>query len=210
LEADLKGTKQTLGTAALTLVKKVRKLEDQLKTKKRKGVVFDFDEEKNAAKENIDFDGLYLLAKASLASASVDDVDFDMDAHVQHGADQEPDEIQLSYFRRRHIQRVRRNFTVGSTGVTSTSAAETTIPTTKDDLSNDHTSTKVPSDGITTDSIPADVPSDGVSAHTSGPTVTTVELTIPTTPIGVSFVSMDKGKSIMMEEDSPVNQRIKR
>jgi hypothetical protein len=87
LEADHKGTKQTLDTDVLMLVNKVRKLEDQLKTKKRKGMVFDSDEEKDAAKENVDLDGLYLLAKASLVSASADAADVDMDGHVQPDAD---------------------------------------------------------------------------------------------------------------------------
>ena len=66
LEKDLKHTKKTLGKAVVTLVKRVKKFETQLKTKRRKGVVVESDEEVTEGSDKIDLEGLHLLATTTL------------------------------------------------------------------------------------------------------------------------------------------------
>ena len=79
MDKDLKTTKKTLGEAIVKLVKKVKKLEDKLKSRKRKGVMVDSDEETAESKDEIDLDGIHLLDTTTLESTDVDTtVDMDV------------------------------------------------------------------------------------------------------------------------------------
>jgi hypothetical protein len=68
LEKDLQFTKLNLGKAVLTLVGRVKKLETKLKAGKRKGVVYESDDESSKASDKIDLTGLELLAATTLDS----------------------------------------------------------------------------------------------------------------------------------------------
>lgn len=83
LDKDLKDTKLTFGTVVLTLINRVKNLEDQIKTKRAKGVVSDSEEDH----EHFDMDGLNMLASATLASAHTEPAGFNMDENVQPTTD---------------------------------------------------------------------------------------------------------------------------
>ncbi|GJT07848.1 putative ribonuclease H-like domain-containing protein [Tanacetum coccineum] len=67
LESELKDTKKTLGTAIITLVGRVKKLEGALKKRKRKPIISDSDDDAERVEKEIDMDSLLALANASLA-----------------------------------------------------------------------------------------------------------------------------------------------
>ncbi|GJR49113.1 putative ribonuclease H-like domain-containing protein [Tanacetum coccineum] len=67
LESELKDTKKTLGTAIITLVRRVKKLEGALKKRKRNLVISDSDDDAERLEKEIDMDLLLALANASLA-----------------------------------------------------------------------------------------------------------------------------------------------
>ncbi|GKE74303.1 hypothetical protein Tco_1536344, partial [Tanacetum coccineum] len=67
LESELKDTKKTLGIAIITLVGRVKKMEDALKKRKRKPVIYDSDDDAERVEKEIDMDSLLALANASLA-----------------------------------------------------------------------------------------------------------------------------------------------
>ncbi|GJR77425.1 hypothetical protein Tco_0089790 [Tanacetum coccineum] len=67
LESELKDTKKTLGTAIITLVGRVKKLEGALKKRKRKLVISDSDDDAERVEKEIDMDSLLALENASLA-----------------------------------------------------------------------------------------------------------------------------------------------
>ncbi|GJR65398.1 hypothetical protein Tco_0011463 [Tanacetum coccineum] len=67
LESELKDTKKTLGTAIITLVGRVKKLEGALKKRKRKLIISDSDDDAERVEKEIDMDSLLALANASLA-----------------------------------------------------------------------------------------------------------------------------------------------
>ncbi|GJR21848.1 hypothetical protein Tco_0970375 [Tanacetum coccineum] len=68
LECELKDTKKTLGTAIITLVGRVKKLEGALKKRKRKPIISDSDDDAKRVEKEIDMDSLLALANASLAA----------------------------------------------------------------------------------------------------------------------------------------------
>ncbi|GJS16869.1 Orf y [Tanacetum coccineum] len=68
LECELKDTKKILGTAIITLVGRVKKLEGALKKRKRKPIISDSDDDAKRVEKEIDMDSLLALANASLAA----------------------------------------------------------------------------------------------------------------------------------------------
>ncbi|GKF47952.1 hypothetical protein Tco_0141203, partial [Tanacetum coccineum] len=67
LKSELKDTKKTLGTAIITLVGRVKKLEGALKKRKRKPIISDSDDDAEIVENEIDMDSLLALANALLA-----------------------------------------------------------------------------------------------------------------------------------------------
>lgn len=204
------------------MVEKVRKLENKVKSKKRKGVVIESDEEQDEAKKDIDLDGFHFLAKASLESARVVDPAVPMGVH-DHPDDEQPDDAQLSSARRSQLQRLIRKseqstfernkvHVADTSGMAPTSSSIPVVATSLlVDAVMEDVSAKISTDGHSTDVITADQASTGVGISSdpipSDLAVTHIE---PIIPSGVSSVRLDKGKSVMMEADTPVRQRTKK
>jgi hypothetical protein len=226
LEKDLKDTKQTLGTAVLTLIKRVKKLEDQIKNKKTKVVVSDSEDDKAAPKEHFDLDGLHMLASATLASANTKAADFDMGANVQPTTDQEPDITIVSYSRRTRLHRLRRK-----SGGSSFETYKLNISATSRDVPAGSFSVTAGSAPIPAP-IPSGVPLGAVpAANIAIPTIGSINDEVPVVTVfanvpsggslipiihitalhsDVSSAPINKGKSPMVEEEPPVKHRTKR
>lgn len=103
LEKELNHTKKTLGKAVVTLVKRVKKLENKLKTKKRKGAVIDSDEEVIAESDKLDLEGLHLLATTTLESDQ-HEAPVSRPATTAHSVDKSsPKDQKVSYVRRKYL-----------------------------------------------------------------------------------------------------------
>ena len=103
MEKDLKHTKRTLGEAVVTLVKGVKKLENQLKTQKRKGVVVELDEEVTKGSDKLDLEGLHLLATTTVESAQ-DDVPVVKDVPAAPPTEtSSPKDKKVLYVRRKYL-----------------------------------------------------------------------------------------------------------
>ncbi|GKA57796.1 hypothetical protein Tco_0756984 [Tanacetum coccineum] len=84
LESELKDTKKTLGTAIITLVGRVKKLEGALNKRKRKPVISDSDDDAERVETEIDMNSLLALANASLAEQQASFVTPSKDSDLTH------------------------------------------------------------------------------------------------------------------------------
>jgi hypothetical protein len=103
LEKELKHTKQTLGKAVVTLVERVKKLENKLKTWKRKGAVIDSDEEVIVESDKLDLEGLHLLATTTLESDQHDAPVSKPATTAPSVAKSTPKDQKVSYVRRKYL-----------------------------------------------------------------------------------------------------------
>ena len=134
-----------------------------------------------------------------------------MNAQGIHAADKAPPPTQLSYERRRQLQRLRRDSGVAATS-TSIPAEATSFHA---NVVMEDASAKVSADEQSVDAISADKAADPVStgfrisstSNTSDPVISVDKTTIPIT---VSTTSSDKGKSVMTEQTLPARPKSKK
>jgi hypothetical protein len=105
LEQDLHFTKKNLSQAVLTLIGRVKKLETKLKARKRKGVVYESDEESSKVSNKIDLEGLELLAATTLNSVQHKTADARPepsrpDASTHSADPSDPKDSSITYVRR--------------------------------------------------------------------------------------------------------------
>ncbi|GJX89049.1 hypothetical protein Tco_0341063, partial [Tanacetum coccineum] len=227
LESELKDTKKTLGTAIITLVGRVKKLEGALKKRKRKPVISDSDDDAERVEKEIDMDSLLALANASLAEQQSSFVTPSKDN--DSGESQEQD-ISSSTLAAAHIlsqTKLHAERVAKSPAQVSSRSVKTYTRASKGSASEDTSSrmdfspNAVTPGGLTHSSANQDIPAD-IFVTLGNMPISTGSGTIPadvSVPTGSSTftagseqvppvsTSVDKGKAQLVDEPTPTQER---
>ncbi|GKD02943.1 putative ribonuclease H-like domain-containing protein, partial [Tanacetum coccineum] len=214
LESELKDTKKTLGTAIITLVGRVKKLEGALKKRKRKPVISDSDDDAERVEKEIDMDSLPALENASLAEQQSSFVTPSKDN--DSGESQEQD-ISYSTLAAAHIlsqtklhaERVAKSPTQGSSRSVKTYTRASKGSAFEDTSSRmDFSPNTVTPGGLTHSYANQDIPAD-IFVTPGNMAISTGSGTIPAGSEQVPPVStsIDKGKAQLVDEPTPTQER---
>ncbi|GJR56836.1 hypothetical protein Tco_1498998 [Tanacetum coccineum] len=202
LESELKDTKKILGTAIITFVGRVKKLEGALKKRKRKPVISDYDDDAEIMEKEVDMDSLLALANASLAEQQSSFVTPSKDKHLGEVA-KSPAQVS---------SRSMKTYTRASKG----SASKDTS------YRMDFSPNAVTPGGLTHSSANQDIPADifvtlGNMPISTGSGTIPAGVSVPmgssTFPVGSEQVppvstSVDKGKAQLVDEQNSYSKEI--
>ncbi|GJT23991.1 hypothetical protein Tco_0893928 [Tanacetum coccineum] len=227
LESELKDTKKTLGTAIITLVGRVKKLEGALKKRKRKPIISDSDDDAERVEKEIDMDSLLALANASLAEqqSSFITPSKDNDSGESQEQDISPSTLAAAHIlsqTKLHAERVAKSPTQVSSRSVKTYTRASKGSASEDTSSRmDFSPNAVTPGGLTHSSANQDIPAD-IFVTPSNMPISTGSGTIPagmSVPTGSSIflagseqvspvsTSVDKGKAKLVDEPTPTQER---
>ncbi|GJW20409.1 hypothetical protein Tco_0031031, partial [Tanacetum coccineum] len=226
-EFELKDTKKTLGTAIITLVRRVKKLEGALKKRKRKPVISDSDDDAERVEKEIDMDSLLALANASLAEQQSSFVTPSKDNDSGESQEQDISSSTLAAAHilsqtKLHAERVAKSPTQVSSRSVKTYTRASKGSASEDTSSRmDFSPNVVTPGGLTHSSANQDIPADifvtpgnmpittGSGTILAGVSVPTGSLTFPAGSEQVPLVStsVDKGKAQLVDEPTPTQER---
>ncbi|GKA91241.1 putative ribonuclease H-like domain-containing protein [Tanacetum coccineum] len=223
LESKLQDTKKTLGTAIITLVGRVKNIEDALKKRKRKPIISDSDDDAERVEKEIDMDSLLALENASLAEQQSSFVtpSKDTDSGKYQEQDISPSTLAAAHIlsqTKLHAKRVAKSPTQVSSSSVKTYTRASKGSASKDTSSRmDFSPNAVTPGSLTHSSANQDIPASifvtlGNMPITTGSGTIPAGVSVPTSsstfPAGSEQVppistSVDKGKAQLVDEPTP-------